>query len=146
MKCNKKQLSDIFGISERTFTTYQGCGLPFVSGGRGKENEYDTLEVFQWLCDRDKSLKNKDPFAEKARLTKAQADKEEFRVLQIQETLIDSGLAKQGWMEIVERARAKFLPIPQRLAPLLILADGPNEIAEIIRTAIEEALIELSDV
>ncbi|AZZ92757.1 DNA packaging protein [Hahella sp. KA22] len=54
MKVNKKQLADIFGISERTFTQYQkDPDFPIVlDAGRGASNQYDTVAVFNFLKDR----------------------------------------------------------------------------------------------
>ena len=48
---NKKQLAEIFGISERTFTEYQkDPDFPFVrDGDRGEKNAYDTAQVFRYL-------------------------------------------------------------------------------------------------
>lgn len=52
-KVNKRTLADIFGISERTFTEYQkDSSFPFAVTGRGSSNEYDTVEVFNWLVER----------------------------------------------------------------------------------------------
>ena len=51
MLVNKKQLADVFGISERSFSEYQkDPTFPIKEeGGRGRSNTYETAQVFEWL-------------------------------------------------------------------------------------------------
>jgi len=54
---NKRELSEILGISERSLTDWQKEGMPVVELGevRGQENTYDTEAVIRWWIDRDVS-------------------------------------------------------------------------------------------
>jgi len=72
MRVNKKELSDIFGISERTFTDYQkDPNFPFIEdGGRGQKNLYDTAQVLRYLIAR---IENR-PTNEKSALAEAKTD------------------------------------------------------------------------
>ena len=55
---NKKTLSEVFGISEPTFTKYQKQGLPFMRGrSKGNSNTYDTEDVFRWLISKERSVR-----------------------------------------------------------------------------------------
>ena len=72
MRVNKKELSDIFGISERTFTEYQkDPNFPFIEdGGRGQKNLYDTAQVVRYLVAR---IENK-PTSDRSALAEAKTD------------------------------------------------------------------------
>jgi phage terminase Nu1 subunit (DNA packaging protein) len=54
MLVNKKQLAEVFGVSERSFSEYQkDPTFPIKEeGGRGRSNTYDTAQVFEWLKSR----------------------------------------------------------------------------------------------
>lgn len=144
MLCNKKHLVEIFGVSERSLTTYQSAGMPFRSGGQGKDNEYDTIAVFNWLVARNKNAHSSDYYTEKARLTKAQADKEELKVLQMREILLDAQAVGHAWAAQVAAARAKFLSLPTKVAPLLVNLDA-DDVRLSLQKYIEEALQELAN-
>lgn len=144
MLCNKKHLSEIFGISERTLSTFQTNGLPFVSGGPGKDNEYDTVTVFNWLQAKAKSANSADYYTEKARLTKAQADKEEIKVLEMRGQLLDANTVADSWAKQIMATRAKLLALPTKIAPLIV--DKTVETAQfLLQDYIEEALNELAN-
>ncbi len=100
MNVNKKQLSDIFGVSVRTIQNWQDQGMPVASGG-GKGNEvlYDSAGAIEWYSARDASIENEklrkeveelriageselQPGTieyERYRLTRAQADAQELK-------------------------------------------------------------------
>ncbi len=76
MIVNKKQLADIFGLSERTFTEYQrDPSFPYRAAGRGHDNEYDTTAVHTWLLERA-TTKGRETTRE--RLERIRADREEL--------------------------------------------------------------------
>lgn len=54
---NKRELSEILGISERSLTDWQKDGMPIVELGesRGHENTYDTEAVIRWWLEREAS-------------------------------------------------------------------------------------------
>lgn len=100
MNVNKKQLSDIFGVSVRTIQNWQDQGMPVASGG-GKGNEvlYDSAAAIEWYSARDASIENEKLRKEveelriagesellpgtieyeRYRLTRAQADAQELK-------------------------------------------------------------------
>ena len=48
----KSELAELFGISERTVTTYQKNGLPIENdGARGGQNSYNTRDVIEWFVE-----------------------------------------------------------------------------------------------
>lgn len=100
MDVNKKQLSNIFGVTIRTIQNWQTQGMPVSSGG-GKGNEvlYDTAAAIKWVSERDAEIENEklrkeveelraageqdlQPGTiefERYRLTRAQADGQELK-------------------------------------------------------------------
>lgn len=52
---NKRELSEILGVSERTLTEWQRDGMPVVefADTLGRENTYDTEAVIRWWIARE---------------------------------------------------------------------------------------------
>lgn len=52
---NKRELADLFEISERTFTEWQKEGMPIYQAGeqRGQEHQYDVALVHRWIVQRE---------------------------------------------------------------------------------------------
>lgn len=72
MEVNKKQLSDIFGVSIRTIQNWQEQGMPVVrGGGKGNEVLYDTAAAIKWFADRDAELESEKLRKEVEELRKA---------------------------------------------------------------------------
>lgn len=143
MLCKKKHLAEIFGITERTLTNYQTTGMPYTAGGHGKDNEYDTIAVFNWLIAKAKGGNGADYYTEKARLTKAQADKEELKVGEMKESLLDANQVAEDWGKMVNAARAKMLALPVKVGPLLVDQDLES-VQNLLLSYVEEALMELA--
>lgn len=77
MIVNKRELADIFGVSERTLTEYQKGGMPVAeSGERGQANRYLTEDVHRWLLDR--ALRGAQNETTKERLERIKGDREEL--------------------------------------------------------------------
>ena len=52
MVVNKKTLSDLFGVTDRTLTNWELKGMPVEDKtGRGISNGYDLADVIQWRLD-----------------------------------------------------------------------------------------------
>lgn len=81
---------------------------------------------------------------EKARLTKAQADKAELEVEQLEKSLIPAQMVQDTWIEYVSNVRAKLLGLPSRIAHQVITVDKYSEAEEIIKDQVYDALNELS--
>ncbi|MBU4683275.1 MULTISPECIES: terminase small subunit [Cedecea] len=100
MEVNKKQLSEIFGVSIRTIQNWQDQGMPVArGGGKGNEVLYETSAAIGWFTERDATLENEklrkevdelrslsesdlQPGTidyERHRLTRAQADAQELK-------------------------------------------------------------------
>lgn len=82
-------------------------------------------------------------YAERVRLTKAQADHKELQVAELEGRLIEVGAAKKAWISLVTAFRAKILTVPTKLAPQLTNL-SVAEAEYLIRDQLYEALAELS--
>lgn len=59
MEVNKKQLSDIFGVSVRTIQNWQDQGMPVArGGGKGNEVLYDSAAAIEWRSTQDATIEN----------------------------------------------------------------------------------------
>lgn len=81
-RVNKRELAEIFGISERSFTAYQkDLSFPIAkAGGRGQANEYDTQDVHEWLMARAVNGARHETARE--RLERIKGDREELAFAQ----------------------------------------------------------------
>lgn len=85
-----------------------------------------------------------DLMTEKARLTRAQAEKTEIEISRLNGVLIPLADAERGWSAMVGAFRGKAVTIPPRAAPLLVGREE-SEIERILTDMIFEALAELAD-
>jgi phage terminase Nu1 subunit (DNA packaging protein) len=81
---------------------------------------------------------------ERARLTREQADRAALMNAVLRGEVIRSDDATAQWSGHVVAARAKLLALPTKLGPRLIALTDVNTIAEIIKSAVYEALDELA--
>lgn len=150
---NKTQLAEIIGKTPQTLTTWQKNGLPIHSDGtRGQANQYDTVEVIAWLLRREVGKLTvgedgtvHDYEAERARLTHHQANKTELESDVLRGRLIPAKTVEAVQGKIIGAFRAKCLSLPTKIAPRLGYLTEVVEIENEIRTAIYDALSELSE-
>ena len=82
---------------------------------------------------------------EKTRLTKAQADKAELEVSELEAELIPAIKVQETWIEYISNVRAKLLALPSRVAHQVIIVDKYADAESIIKEYVHEALEELVD-
>lgn len=75
----------------------------------------------------------------------ARADKLELEVGEKQGKLVKSEEIEKEWTSLILAFRSKLLNIPVRLARVLSETEKPQEVQEILKAAIYEALEELSN-
>lgn len=85
-------------------------------------------------------------FAEKTRLTSAQADKVELENAVRQGELFEAQEAERIWSAQIGACRARLLSLPTKLAPELAGITDPIAVQERLRSTIHEALQELSKI
>lgn len=94
----------------------------------------------------DKEQKNdkNNYFAEKTRLTSAQADKIELENAVRQGELLEASECERAWSGLIGNSRARLLAIPSKLAPELAITNDPIAVESRLKSAIYEVLWELS--
>lgn len=108
MDVNKKQLAEIFGISERSFTEYQrNPGFPIKEdNGRGQANVYCTAAVYKWLARREAG---KNAETGKERLDNIRANREELAYAKDLEELVPADLVEERLTNVVIAIRSDLL-------------------------------------
>lgn len=82
---------------------------------------------------------------EKTRLTKAQADKAELEVSELEGRLIPAQLVQDTWTDFVANVRAKLLSLPSKVAHQVIAMDNYAEAEQLIKSNVYDALMELGE-
>ena len=118
------------------------------SGKRGgidlEENRIRYIRYLRSLS-KGKHKGGGDLTEERARLTKAQADKIELELQEIEGDLISADTIKNIWSEYVSNVRSKLLALPSKLGHLTQAAESYGDSELIIKEAIYECLEELSE-
>ena len=83
--------------------------------------------------------------AERKRLVSAQPDLAELDVKEREGMLIPADDVECVWLSKVMAARAKFLALPARIAPVVMAATTIRDVEEAARDFIYEALTELAE-
>jgi|TARA_R110002050_G_scaffold177050_1_gene310146 phage terminase Nu1 subunit (DNA packaging protein) len=82
---------------------------------------------------------------EKTRLTKAQADKAELEVSELEGQLIPAQLVQDTWTDMVANVRSKLLGLPSRIAHQVIAMETYPEAEQLIKENVHDALSELAE-
>lgn len=144
MIVNKRELSEIIGVSERTLTEWQKGGLPIASyaNNRGQANEYQTEHVIKWLIQREIAQLNKEK--PRDRLDRLKADAIELDIKERTGELAPAALFERAWSDHILAARTEFLTMPEILAVELSAVSGVDIDPELIKSHINRALEKLS--
>lgn len=143
---NKAKLAKILGKTEPTLTTWQKEGMPIKKLGerKGQSNTYDTAAVIDWLIKRSSDTNTAMEKA-KLRLTEAQAEMEELKVLEKKEELIPLDKMKHLFSGVFASCRARILSMPSRLAPVIATHRDPKKIEKVLKEACAEALSDMAN-
>lgn len=149
MRVNRTRLADIIGKSEKTIREWLDEGLPRIStGGAGVDSEYDTAEVIRWMIARETGSRDDDGNvivfeAERARLTKEQADKAAMQNAVTRGVLVDVEEVAQHWGGLLTNCKTKLLAIPTKAAPMVLGSKSLPQVREVLEKSIREALHDL---
>lgn len=139
------EISKIVGIPERTIRDWQAKGII----PKTPEIAIAVQAVIAHYKNQIEELKSRDNgdegelYAEKVRLTRAQADKVLLEIQMTEGDLISARETVMAWSNYILACRAKLLVLPSKLAMQLAAIEEVTECEAIIREEIEEALIEL---
>jgi phage terminase Nu1 subunit (DNA packaging protein) len=137
------QIAEMTGKTKRTIANWIAKeGMPTHETHAGRETTCPAKEWLDWYIKRATAT---DYNAERTRLTKEQADKEEMANAVRRGELLEASEVGDLWEDLTLAARAKFLALATRVAPLVQATDGEfNSIKNVIDAGVREALDELS--
>ncbi|SEG15143.1 terminase small subunit [Marinobacterium lutimaris] len=142
MQVNKKQLAEIFGISERSFTEYQrDPTFPYQSAKRGHENQYSTIEVHDWLVER---ATNKSRESAKERLDRLRGDAEEIKIGEMVGKLVPADDVERRLTDMAIAIRSGMMTGLTKLKNEIDLAHDINLDIDILDTHARHILTHLS--
>lgn len=145
MLVNKRQLSEILGVSERSLTEWQKEGLPVASyaDNRGQANEYESGDVIRWMIQRELERLNKEK--PRDRLDRLKADAIELDIKERTGELAPAALFERAWSDHILAARTEFLTMPDMLATELSAVLGVEVDPDVIAMYINRALEKLAN-
>jgi phage terminase Nu1 subunit (DNA packaging protein) len=118
--------------------------LPQIA--RGQYDPVPTIQAFiRYLNERIKNGDDADLQKERALLTKAQRETAELELAVMRGELHKGDDVMRVWTENVTNCRSRLLAIPTKVAPVLAETGDAQNIQEILKDAIYEALDELAD-
>jgi len=149
MSLNQEQVATLCGLTARRIRQFEQEG-----GGpsRKSDGSYDETAVGTWLRARiaeEHGVANDgqayDYNAERARLTKAQADKTELEVRELRAELVRLPIIEAHWQGMIAGMRGKLLSLPSRIAAKVAGPDRLQEVQEQAQLLVYEALTEIAD-
>lgn len=152
MKLTKQHLADLFGVTVRTVSDWQREADFPAPTKEGRRNLYDAAAVVGWWRDREiarliegEDGKLLDLNHERARLAKAQADRQELALARERGELVPVELVGEAVGSDYTRVRARLLAMPTKAAALLAPETDTAICQSILDDLVREALSELSD-
>ena len=144
MLVNKRQLSEILGVSERSLTEWQKEGLPVASyaDNRGRANAYERSAVIKWMIQREIERLGKEK--PRDRLDRLKADAIELDIKERTGELAPATMFERAWSDHILAARTEFLTMPDILATELSAIVGKEIDSDIIAMYINKALEKLA--
>jgi phage terminase Nu1 subunit (DNA packaging protein) len=149
----KPELAYAFGVDERTVGNWQADPddpLPVLLRRTARANIYDPRAVLEWyrrkilreigVTDHEEKIVYA---AEKARLTKLQADKAQLDVDELEGRLVRTDAVKEHWVNMAAGFRAKLLALPSRVA-MLVSPDRRIQVQQQAQGLVYEALNEIA--
>lgn len=150
---DKRELSRVCNISERTLTEHIKAGLPFVAAPekRGQPYKFDTADVFRWLVEREITKRLPagsellDPQRERAALDRARRLEVELRLREREGELIPAPAVESEWFRLISTFRQRLLALPSRVSPLVAAESDAAKVHGIIEGLLHECMTALSE-
>lgn len=119
---------------------------------KAERGRYELVPVVQAYIRylRDRAVKGDvhgdDYSAHRTRLIKVRADLLEIEQEQIKGKLIPAEDVESAWIDVLSNCRAKLLSIPTKVSAEVFVANDLNDVKSLLKSAVNEALMELSTV
>lgn len=145
----QEQAAALRGVTARRLRQLDNEENPPPKDGRGQYPAEDFGQWLRahWLSEAGVANDGKayDYNAERARLTKAQADKTELEVRELRGEMARVPVIVQHWQSMVASMRAKLLSLPGKLAAAVAPPEKLQEANEKGQALVHEALAEIAN-
>jgi phage terminase Nu1 subunit (DNA packaging protein) len=140
--CNKRELSEILGISERSLTEWQADGMPIqaMADARGAENTYDTEACIRWWIERE--VRRRSTGSSDEALNNVRYQREVLALKRDLGELVDASEVRPALEAWRDDVLATLLGIPEKFAQRIEIAVG----IDAKRQLLEEMVGEMRDV
>ncbi len=140
---NKRGLSEILGVSERTLTEWQKEGMPIMASAelRGQENQYDTEAVVKWYVQRE--LARAQVMSPRDELDRVRTEREKLQLAKDLRELVPAEDLRPALEVYVDDVIGILEGIPDKYAqPLHMTADveGKHQLLQQLVREIREGL------
>lgn len=140
-----KEISEILGLSDRRIRQLENEGA-LVKIAHGKFHLPDSIQRYiEFIKEQSEPDEETDYYKERALLTRANRQKAEMELKIIQGEVHRSEDVEKVMNDMLGAFRSRTLVIPNKISPLLIAQTEVEVVKSIIKKAIHEALLELSD-
>lgn len=152
MSMTRKQLAELFAVTERTISTWQ-LEPDFPAPHRlGRSNLYDSPAVLRWWRDREigrliegEDGRMLDLSQERARLAKVQADRQTLLLERERGALVSVDLVGELVGREYATVRTRLLALPSKLAPIVLPMGAHQQVHQALSDEIHTILTEMSD-
>lgn len=142
---NVKTVARLLGLTERRVRQLKDEGVLTEQRPGYYELEQAIHQYIQYLRDRQPNDEALDYYDEKAKLTKAKREGEEYDLALKRKELHQSEEIRLVMSSMLSNFKARMVAIPAKISPIAAKTKDETVIFELIKNNIDEALEELSD-
>lgn len=144
-------LADIFGVALPTVDIWVRNGMPFVTrGGRGKQWEFDTAAVAQWLRDKAVTDATGDTQADEAEITRrtkrAGMEISELELAKAKGLVAPIDQIERMLARVFAEVRAGMRNLPSRTVSMLIGETDERRFKQVLGSEVDQVLEALAKV
>lgn len=145
MIANKRQLADIFGVTERTVTDWESLGMPVESKpGRGIPNQYDTSRCIEWRCQRVLGGAGQQRETARERRDRLEGDRLQVQLAREAGQFLVADEVREALVSAITTARSHFMRGPRQLKKRIDREYGIDLDLEILLEHARETLAALA--
>ena len=137
-----RDISALFGVSERTARVWCEGLAPDSPGGKGKPNKFQLMRVIEhhFLIRSTPDGEQLDLDQERARQAKEQADKLGMANAVERGELVRMSSIEEHWGRELGNVRSALMALPRKCAPRVVGIQRMPEIEAVIETEIRDAI------
>jgi hypothetical protein len=141
-QANKKQTAVFFGVSTQALDGWINKGCPCEKQKR--ELLFYLPDVVRWRDERGEDGAKLDLTAERARLSKEQADKAEMENAKMRGELVPVAYVRELLEKVLSTFKTRILGLPTKMAPVVFGLKSITDTREALDNNLHDALNELS--